>query len=259
MDYSDLFVLARNLEYLRLTESFLPTVKGKNWLLDILDSVLVFLRYCNIEDESTYIGLKEWIRKLNRAYKKDQQIKEEDSMELSKDADRWQELIYKEMCARPCIEFQRGALNQKALVDTSEGKPSNIFEEKVWKALPKIAKSDFADAAKCLLVGASTPATMVALRGIEAVVRKYYTLKTKKAAGNENLGVIIEELKKMPRAKKKLLGYMDYIRSEKRNIAQHPTRVFSQREAERIFMEIVSATHDIYAEILSSKADIKEK
>lgn len=44
---------------------------------------------------------------------------------------------------------------------------------------------------------------------------------------------------------KQLILYMDYIRSEKRNIAQHPTRIFTQKEAERMFMEIVCATHDI--------------
>jgi hypothetical protein len=32
-------------------------------------------------------------------------------------------------------------------------------------------------------------------------------------------------------------------------------KVFTQREAERIFMEIVIATHDIYAEITRSKAE----
>ena len=259
MDYSDIFTLASDLEYIKLSESSLPVVKGKDWLLDTMNGILTLLKYCNIEDESVYKELIEWIVKLNRSYKKGQRINKKDSKELSEDANRWGDLIYKELCARPCIEFQRGALNQKALVDTSEGRASNIFEENVWKVLPKITKSDFADAAKCLLVGASTPATMVTLRGIEAVIKRYYTLKTKKAAGNENLGVIIEELKKMPKAKKKLLGYMDYIRSEKRNIAQHPTRVFTQREAERIFMEIVSATHDIYAEILSSKAEQQRK
>ena len=157
------------------------------------------------------------------------------------------------MFARPFIEFKKGALNQKALIFTSEGKPSNIFDKKVWKALPKIAQSDFSDAAKCLLVEASTPATMVALRGIEAVIRRYYAQKTKKASEKKNLGSIIKELHKTPQANKKLLDYLDYIRSEKRNIAPHPDKVFTQREAERIFMEIVSATHDIYAEIPHSK------
>jgi hypothetical protein len=88
---------------------------------------------------------------------------------------------------------------------------------------------------------------MVALRGMEAVIRKYYNLKTKKPAGRQNLGNIIDQLRIVKGINKRLIEHMDYIRSEKRNIAQHPNKIYSQREAERIFMEIVSATHDIFA------------
>lgn len=252
MEYSSVYILGRNLEYIRLIDSFHPEVKGKMWLLDVMSSVLYYLDICEIEDEQTRKKLEEWVRKLKRTYKKGEEISKQDSEVLSKDADRWQDLVYKELCVRRSLEFQKGALNQKALVLTSEDKPSNIFEKGIWGVLPKIAKSDFSDAAKCLLIGAPTPATMVALRGIEAVIRKYYALKTGKRVANKNLGNIIKELKSVPKINKKLLDYIDYIRSEKRNIAQHPTKIFNQREAERIFMEIVSAAHDIHAEITRS-------
>jgi phage-related protein len=81
-------------------------------------------------------------------------------------------------------------------------------------------------------------------------VRDYYTNKTGKDSGKRSLGEILDELKSLPQINRKFLGYMDYIRSEKRNMAQHPTRVFGQREAERTLMEIVNAVHDIYAETL---------
>lgn len=248
MDFSDLWELATNTEFIRHSDTG-HEVKGKGWLLDSLYDLCDYLEICEIEDKSISESVQEWIRKLDRMYKKGQKIKKQDGKELSEDADRWQDLMYKEICARPFIEFRKGALNQKALVLTSEGKSSRIFGKKVWKVLPKIAQSDFSDAAKCLLVEASTPATMVTLRGIEAVIRRYYAQKTKKAPEKRNLGTIIKELLKMPQTNKKLLSYLDYIRSEKRNIAQHPDRIFTQREAERIFMEIVSATHDIYAEL----------
>jgi len=255
LDFSDVFDLGSTAEFLRQSDTAEYEVKGNRWIIDTLYTLMVGLDICKIEDETIYENIKEWTTRLERNYKKGQKISKKDGKELSEDAARWQDLIDKELCARPCIEFKRGALNQKALLLTSEAKPSDIFEKKMWKELPKIAQSDFSDSAKCLLIGASTPATMVALRGIEAVIREYYTLKTKKEVRNKNLGVIIKELQKVPEVNQKLIGYIDYIRSEKRNIAQHPDKVFTQREAERIFMEIISATHDIYTEILSSETN----
>lgn len=251
MEFSDVFEIGMTTEFIRQSDLAGHEVKGKDWLLENIYAAIDSLATCEIEDDFVFESMWEWTKRLNRTYKKGERIKKKDGKELAKDAGRWQDLIYKELSAKPCIEFQKGALNQKALVLTSEGKPSAIFSKKVWKALPKIAQSDFSDAAKCLLVGASTAATMVTLRGIEAVVRKYYSLKTKRTVGKKNLGDMLKELQEMPPVNKKLIGYIDYIRSEKRNIAQHPTKVFNQREAERIFMEIVSATHDIHAEIIS--------
>ena len=252
MDFADVLELGGNLGWIRCSDYGGHEVKGKGWLTDMLRQLNDFLAICDIEDEIIFCEIEEWIKRLNRSYRAGQKISKKDGKELSDQSDRWGDLIYKELCAKPCIEFQKGALNQRALILTSRGKPSVIFERKVWRELPKIARSDYSDAAKCLLVEASTPATMVALRGIEAVIRRYYFLKTKKKAGKKNMGNIIEELREIPDINEQLISYLDYIRSEKRNIAQHPTKVFNQKEAERIFMEIVSATHDISTEMLRS-------
>jgi hypothetical protein len=253
VDFSDVFEFGATIEFIRQSDLASYEVKGKGWLVEMLYAAMGFFSMCKIDDKIIFDNIAEWIARLEKNYRKGQKISKKDGKELSDDADHWQTLISKELCARPCIEFERGALNQKALVDTSEGKPSSIFEKKVWNEIPKIAQSDFSDAAKCLLAGAATPATMVGLRGIEAVIREYYILKTSKPAEKEDLFDIIKKLEQMPQINKKLLGYIDYIRAEKRNIAQHPNNVFTQREAERTFMEIVCATHDIYADLPSSK------
>lgn len=253
LDFSDVFEFGATLEFIRQSDLAGYEVKGNGWLIDMLYEAVAFWGALDIEDESVFNNVKEWIDRLERTYKKGQEISKKDGKELSEDAEIWKALIYKELCARPCIEFQKGALNQKALVDIAEGKQSDIFEKKVWNELPTIARHDFSDSARCLLVGAATPATMVGLRGIEAVIREYYALRTGKSAEKEDLFAIIKALEQKPQINKKLLGYIDYIRAEKRNMAQHPNNVFTQREAERTFMEIVSATHDIYADILSSK------
>jgi len=252
LDFSDVFEFGATLEFIKQSDLVGHEVKGKGWLVEMLYAAVGFLEICNIDDEVIFDNIREWIAKLERTYKKGQKISKKDGKALSDDADHWETIISKELCARPCIESEKGVLNQKALMDASDGKPSSIFDKKVWKELPKIAQSDFSDAAKCLLAGAATPATMVGLRGIEAVIREYYALKTNKPAEKENLFDVIKELQQMPQINKKLLGYIDYIRAEKRNIAQHPNKVFTQREAERTFMGIVCATHDIYADIPSS-------
>ncbi len=187
-----------------------------------------------------------WITKLGRGYKAEQKIKESDAEELSVDAQKFDDMLACELLGRPIIELEEtGILNPSALFKTSQGKPSSIFGKKIWKKLSPIAQSDFSDAAKCLLVEASTPATMVALRGLEAVMRKYYCFRTGKDCIKKNLGAILKELQSLTDAKEGLLGYIDYLRKERRNLAQHPDKTFNQLEAERIFSEIISAVHDI--------------
>jgi hypothetical protein len=249
LDFTDAYELGTTIEWIRNCDETKPEVKGEKWLIDNLFSLQACLGLAEIEDEDLWENISEWIERLNKSYKKGQKISKEDANELSRDSEGWLSTVYKEICGRPCLEFQKGALNQKALIVTSEGKASDIFDKKVWNALPRIAQKDFSEAAKCLLVGASTAAAMVSLRGIEAVVRNFYQNKTGKSSGKSDLAKILDELAVLPQINRKLLEYMDYIRSEKRNIAQHPTRVFSQREAERIFMEIINASHDIYPEM----------
>lgn len=256
MDLYDTYVLGGDIEYFRnikdLKEEIVKERKKTRSipLLDILRRIWRDLIEYEINSAVQQIVF-EWITKLERDYKAGQKLKEGDAKELSQEADRLDDLLGRELLNRPIIELTRkGCLNQKALLSTSRREPSPIFENKIWKKLPSIAQSDFSDAAKCLLVEASTPATMVALRGMEAVMREYYEFKKARKCGKKALGSIIKELRSLPDANAKLLGYIDYLRSEKRNFAQHPDRTFTQREAERIFMEIINAVHDIFVEML---------
>jgi len=43
-----------------------------------------------------------------------------------------------------------------------------------------------------------------------------------------------------------LISNLDYIRKTKRNITQHPDKIFNQREAESVFMQLISTVHDLY-------------
>lgn len=251
MDFYDTFNLGARVSYIRDASINRYEVKGEGMLLSTLKKL-----YSNLEEAECDSGLlknvKSWINRLNRTYKKGERINGKDGRELWDSTDKWIDRIRKEFLNRPCIELLRkGALNQTELLKTSAGKPSAFFSEQVWKDLPAIARSDFSDSSKCLLTRASTPAAMVGLRGVESVVRKYYSFEIGQECGKRSLGVVLRELRKSPNVNTKLLSYIDYIRSEKRNLTQHPDKIFTQREAERIFMEIINAVHDIYAEMIS--------
>lgn len=257
MDLYDAFFLGGDIEYIKNVkdlEEEIVKVRKKTKLLSLLSILRRISRDLieyDINDQMQEI-VSDWITKFEREYKAGQKIKEADAEELSEDGDKLEGMISRELYNRPIVELTRkGALSQRALLATSDGLPSAIFNKKIWEKLSSIAKSDFSDAAKCLLVEASTPATMVALRGLEAVIRDYYSFKKGQECGKKALGVIIRELRSLPDANTKLLGYIDYLRSEKRNLAQHPDKTFTQREAERIFMEIINAVHDISLEMPS--------
>ena len=256
MDLYDAFLLGGDVEYLKNAQQTMPTVKERGGrelsLMDVLRRIGRNLTEFGINGAIAQL-VDEWITKLGREYKAGQEIDHEDAEALSEDADTLEAMLDRALLDRPVIEFtRRGAPSQRALIATARGVPSSVFDEQIWDELPIVAKSDFADAAKCLLFEASTPAAMIAPRGIEAVVRVYYEFKRGRECGKKVLGSITKELRSLPDANTKLLGYIDYLRSEKRNFAQHPDKVFTQREAERVFMEIINAVYDIHSEITDS-------
>ncbi|MBN1357565.1 hypothetical protein JW988_02240 [Candidatus Bathyarchaeota archaeon] len=263
MDLFDAYYLGTLIEYLRSMSYILPIVKTRKvteelTVLDTFREVEKILEYAEIEglieDKVCY-----WKNRLGRDYRSNQTLKKKDAEEIRNDAKAMDELLCTEILNRPALELcYRGRLDSKELLRTSEGKRSALFNIKTWKELPKIAKSDFADSATCLLTGASTPAAMVCLRGMEAVIRKYYRTKIGDPK-RKGLFDLIDELKKLPNANKSLLGYLDYIRAEKRNFAQHPNRIFTQEEAERVFMQIVNAVHDLYSTSDNLKSQSKSK
>ncbi len=256
MDLSSAFDLGSNIEYIKHVVCHGEAMivkhrkrKGDLMVLDVLREILNDLAVDGFDDLTQDL-VRGWVTKFERDYKVGEEIKPEDAEELSADANQLEKLISKELLNRPIRELSRkGAFNYKALLETSRKQPSAIFDRNIWEKLPSIAKSDFSDAAKCLLVEASTPATMVALRGMEAMVRAYYCFKKGEKCGKKNLGKIIDELQSQPDANTKLLEYIDYLRSEKRNLAQHPDKTYSQGEAERVLMEIINAVHDIFSDM----------
>ena len=243
------------LQYIKRSLSIKPNVKGENFLLESFRRLESHLKECDL-NHNLQAEISQWIEKLDKNYEENKKITNDDAETLFREAIKWAETISRLLQERRVLELTRtGALNQKALLDAAVGEPSAFFEEKTWNALSDIEKSDFSNAAKCLLASIPTPAVMVALRGAEATIKKYYEFKTSDSAKEKMWGSVIKELKRCAtelNIEDTFIGYLDYIRDAKRNFAEHPNKIFDQREAELIFMEVVNLVQDTYAEILEA-------
>lgn len=255
MNLHDAFFVGIIIQYLKRTKVIKPTVKGENLLLESLRWLESSVKQNDLDHE-LQPEISSWVKTLEKKYGEDQKIKGDDAWKLARDADRWRDLLARLLLERRVLELTRtGALNQKALLDISIGEPSAFFDEETWNALSAIEKSDFSDAAKCLLASIPTPAAMVALRGAEATVKKYYEFKIGEPAKRKVWGRIVKELESRAEElniRGTFLGYLDYIRDAKRNFAEHPNKIFGQREAELIFMQVLNLVQDTYEEILQS-------
>ncbi len=120
-----------------------------------------------------------------------------------------------------------------------------------WEILSKIseeAKSDLEDAIKSIYHGIPTAAAMVSLRASEDAVRKYYEFKSGQVAGKTSWKGILDQLMQRDDVNTTLIGHLHYIR-EKRNEAEHPGKVFKQKEAENTFLTVINMIEEIYKEM----------
>ena len=167
---------------------------------------------------------------------------------LKRNVEIWTSLIESHLKKRRILEPSKpGSLGQEQLYEVSKGNTS-IFFGNVWWRMSEIERNDFIEAARCLLMQSWTAAAMIALRGLEGILRKYYEFKTEKEHGNRGMYALIEELQKTEGIKHTLMGYLNYLRGI-RNTAEHPDRVFNQTEAETVFIQVTGAAREIYQEM----------
>ena len=237
------FSIGSRLQYLSRGPSFNADVKGESYLYDNLTKIKNDLEELKYEP---YLKQIEKMLDKMSSYEEKTPLNKEDGNKLKRLMDE----IYSSLISdlNNIILFEAidiCSLDKGNLVKLMNKQESAFFEKDVWKKLSKMALIDFSDSAKCLLVGASTPATMITLRATEEMVRKYYENKTGNTATGEFWGRITTDLKKISGINSDLIDHLDYIRKARRNFAQHPGKVFGQREAERIFMEAISAVHEM--------------
>ena len=253
MNLQSVFKLGLLCQYIRYMEYFSPRIRGERRLLDGLTELHRFL-----ESEEIAKGIvkemSDWIQKLDKKYPDPaMEITKQDMSDMKEACDKWRVEILSGLDKVHVlrIELQTG-LNPDELRKVADKLPSEFITSETWKKLTDIEKSDFSDAAECLLLGTATPSVMVALRGAEASIRNYYRCKTKNEPGNKTWRQLTKELKNKATdlsIEDTFIGYLDYIGDAKRNFAQHPNKIYSLREAVIIFMQVVGLVEDIYAQI----------
>ena len=257
MNLLDVFNLGSDTQYVKLAKSWFsgegPPVKKENYILHGIKDTYRFLK-----DEKLAVDMHneiaQLITRLEKDYpEEDKKIEEDDATVLNDAFIRLRKKISEELknVHILTVEMQSG-LNPNELRKVADKSPSEFISEQTWKKLTDIEKSDFSDAAICLLLGTATPSAMVALRGAEASIRNYYRCKTKSEPGDKTWRQLTKELKSEAPVlgiEDTFVGYLDYIGDAKRNFAQHPNKIYSLREAVIIFMQIVGLVEDIYAQI----------
>ena len=114
-------------------------------------------------------------------------------------------------------------------------------------SMPTMVRQDLEEAIKCLRFGAPTASVMVGLRAVEGWLRELYldlTGKTTKKAWAELLKEIQSVLSERGVATEPVTGFLNYIR-QVRNTADHPDKIFSQVEAEQIFVAATTAIREL--------------
>lgn len=133
-------------------------------------------------------------------------------------------------------------VTQKGIYDTEKliSDASEHFEPEVLKHLPETTIYDFREAGKCLAFECPTACAYHALRGIEAVIVKFYkilfkhsTLVGKKRIKTPGWNNYVEELKKLS-APPSITERLDEIR-KKRNAVAHPKLIVKLEDAKSWF------------------------
>lgn len=255
MKLIDSFELGRDYEYMAHLTSIKTWVFSetgeKGYIIDMLKEMKEIL-----ESEDSLKNVVKEVSNLIDELKKD--YPEPEVVIKSKDAEKVQEKIssllrqIRDSIRRKQIvevEKQTG-LNPDELRKTADNSWSEFIPEETWEKLSEIEKSDFSDAAKCLLLGTATPSVMVVLRGAEASVRNFYLKKTGNEPGTKTWRQLVKDLKDQCEEldiKDTFVGYLDYIGDALRNFAQHPNKIYSLREAVIIFMQVMGLVEAIYS------------
>jgi len=122
----------------------------------------------------------------------------------------------------------------------------SFFDIKIWNKMSNLEKDDLDDGCRCISLQTWTPAGMITMRVIESVLRNYYQKITSNDPEGKMWGPMLIELKSIPSANQKLVGYFEYLK-DIRNALQHPEARLSQFESEDVYHHAIHILNTFYS------------
>lgn len=234
----NIYLIAKRMHAIDFSKPLSDIVKDLDWLATKLRE--------NDIDGDMYDQIHEFRQELSSSIEKTLNYNQREK--LTRNLHIWSGLIEGHLKKRRILEPSKPcSLSHEQLYEVSRGNAGAFFVN-AWYYMSDIEQNDFKESSKCLLMQSWTAAAMIALRGLEGILRKYYEFKTKKQHENRGMYALIEELQKEEGIKHTLMGYLNYLRGI-RNTAEHPDRIFTQTEAETVFIQVAGAAREIYQEM----------
>ena len=241
MELRDIYRLGVLVDYCRRLPIFLNAntsvyVYGDNFVLSALKEMRNILEKYKISTNSQK-SIKEFEDNFQNDYLEDKnpQIKKDDAEDLRDYSRIWSDRISGELANTVVFRaFTDGRLNANKLCEGAK----SFFQKKIRRKLSKIIKDDLEESTKCLLTQSWTASGLMSMRALESGVREYYTKITGNLGDNKTYGVMLGELRRDPTADAKLIGYLDYLKDIRNDLA-HPNIRIDQFEAEQAFQHTI--------------------
>ncbi len=155
----------------------------------------------------------------------------------------WEDRIINELIKIKVVKLSTDTiLNPEKLSLGAE----SFFDIKMWNKMSNLEKDDLDDGCRCISLQAWTPAAMITMRVIESVLRNYYQKQTSSDPTGKMWGQMLTDLKSIPSANQKLVGYFEYLK-DIRNALQHPEARLSQFESEDVFHHAIHILNTFYS------------
>ncbi len=200
-------------------------------------------------DEGMVISIRNLIQKLQNTPMVNDQLPSNEAKNIYDRLIEWQAVIKLELDYTTCYNFDHDTILNIARLE--EDGAEGFFGAEVWVNLSDIVKHDLEESAKCLIFSLPTASGIMALRGLEDIVRQFHQHVTKASPGatsGKTWGQLIIDLEKH-NANSSILGYLKYLKDEKRNPLNHPDMTLTVHEAEANFFMVKDAIIKIVGEM----------
>lgn len=208
------------------------TVKGDGGLINNIDRLLAgFQNYAMPVSDRAAAGIKNLKEELKK-YEPDQKLTTEKAAEIKKLASDLRNTIGAEALGIYVFMVGEKFYQVDKLLNCME----ELIGRSVYQKMPEVARFDFDEAGKCIAFERPTASAFHMLRGTEDVLKHFYLSAVKRGRLKVlTMGSMSKHLKERKIPGCDFLGVLDIIRTTFRNPTQHPEKIYSMEETQRLF------------------------